>query len=104
MTLTERALLYIVKRDTGLKIYAPEYWSNPRGQIKWQAKIVDDTAYVACTASIKTCVKYGLAAQVEEPNAIHPDCYLLKVKPVPAKYKKKKRTSWGQTNDNDTEI
>lgn len=96
---TERALIYTVKRDLGVKIFAPVYLPAKRGEIKWTAKFVDEDGLLASTASVKTCVKYGLA-KWEEPNAEHPEYYLVRVKPVPAQYKKKRRgRNEGQQQD-----
>jgi hypothetical protein len=96
----------VVKRDLGVKIYAPiTFPGAKRGELRWEARIWESKERIASTARLITVAKYGLQSPWIEPQPDHPEHYLVKVKPVLAQYRKKNNRKEKHTNDatNDAE-
>lgn len=88
----------VVKRDLGVKIYVPiTFPGAKRGELRWEARIWESNERIASTARLITVAKYGLQNPWVEPQPDHPEHYLVKVKPVPAQYRKNKKGKY--TND-----
>lgn len=94
----------VVKRDLGVKIYAPiTFPGAKRGDLHWEARILDSDERIACTARLATVAKYGLQSPWTAPHPDHPEHYLVKVKPVPEQYRKKKQGSYGNNRTSNTQ-